>query len=146
MIESVQHKYRWYALARSDQDAYVRLLWDHGYSEGAIARFFNIGKGVIVRRRHTLRDLKPASERTVIKSFLTLDRFEDLLELARMREIEETSGVAIATSISTVDTCQWPLVTGSSLKKPKLCGQPCLPGHKVCEEHFLALKRSRRAR
>lgn len=32
-------------------------------------------------------------------------------------------------------TCQWPVATGKSLKRPKLCGEPTVPGKSVCEEH-----------
>lgn len=145
MIDTVQRKYVWDRLSRDTQDAYIRILWNDGYSEGAIATFFDVGKGVIVRRRQSyVQGLKASNERTKVKSHLTLDRFEDLIELARMHEIEEETGVAIATSISNVTTCQWPLATGGTVREPMLCGKPVIPGHKVCATHFPLLKRPKR--
>ncbi len=32
--------------------------------------------------------------------------------------------------------CQWPLSTGGSVKRPKLCNKPVVEGHKLCEEHL----------
>lgn len=91
-----QKKYVWKKLSRETQDHYIRLLWKDGYSEGAIADFFGVGKGVIVRRRQShLTDLKPRA-RHEVKSELNLERFEDLLEIEKMDDMKDRGIEAIA--------------------------------------------------
>lgn len=79
--------YRWANLSREQQDRYLRLLWNDGYSEAAIAKFFHVGKGAIVRRRQShLKDLAPR-DRSAVKSNLSIDRFHDLLDIDKMDDM-----------------------------------------------------------
>lgn len=92
----VQRRYAWKKLPRETQDLYIRLLWNDLHSEGAIAKFLCIGKGVVVRRRQShLTDLKPRA-RGAVKSTVDPDRFEDLLDIHKMDELHTQNVVPIA--------------------------------------------------
>lgn len=85
----------WSQLTRDQQDLYLTLLWNDGFSEGAIAEFFSVGKGAIVRRRQTGLKL-PTEGRPKVKSKVDPARFRDLLDLHKMRQMEERGVAAIA--------------------------------------------------
>ncbi len=74
----------WHRLTRQEQDLFLTLLWKDGHSEKAIADFFNVGKGTIVRRRQTGLKLK-TSGRPDVKQEVDAARFQVLLERANRR-------------------------------------------------------------
>ena len=78
---------QWDELSKEEQDLYLTLLWEDGYSEKAIATFFTTTKGRIVRRRSTLK--LPASGRPTVRQTVNPDRFQDLLDLHAMRQAEQ---------------------------------------------------------
>ena len=86
-------KYEWLTLTREQQDLFVRVLWNDGYSENAIAKFFRTTKGrIVVHRQRVLR--LPSSGRPAVKSVIVLERFEDLLQIEAMDDMQER-GVAV---------------------------------------------------
>jgi len=125
----------WLKLTREEQDRYLTILWRDGYTEQAIADFFEgATKGRIVRRRQT--GLHLSSEgRGKVKSTVEYGRFVDLLEIDKMDEMVERGGGNVVCFGPIESTCRWPLASGGSLKETKLCGKPTLPGKDKCEEH-----------
>ncbi len=119
----------WDELSRTEQDLYLTLLWSDGHSEKAIANFFSTTKGRIVRRRN---DLKLTNkDRPKGRQQVDPERFQDLLDLHAMQELEK-EGVA---ATAPVEACLWPLATLTG-KQPALCGKKVVPGHSLCEEHL----------
>lgn len=86
---------KWDELTRAQQDLYLTLLWEDGYSEQAIADFLDSTKGTIVRRRHTGLKLSTGN-RPVVKQVVELEQFQDLLDLHAMAEMRKR-GVEPAT-------------------------------------------------
>ena len=86
----------WKRLDRKMQDLYLSLLWKDGHSEKAIADFLHIGKGVIVRRRHSHLKKLARIKRVNVKSVVDRERFQDLLDLHNMREMEKRGVSCIA--------------------------------------------------
>ncbi len=129
------HERSWYQLSRKEQDLYLRLLWEDGHSEKAIADFFGTTKNTVVRRRHShpgaLMEDRSIARRLVERS-VDPERFRDLLDLHAMRELEAKGVPAIAP----IGTCQWPLSTGRSLRSVPRCGKPVVPGFLMCREHL----------
>jgi hypothetical protein len=85
----------WDKLSREEQDLYVTLLWQDGYSERAIADFLNTTKGRIVRRRNTGLELKSAG-RPKREARVDPARFAELLDLIDMEVLEEQGIASIA--------------------------------------------------
>jgi hypothetical protein len=102
----------WNKLPREEQDLYLTILWEDNHSEQAIADFVRATKGQIVRRRQTGLKL-PTGKREKIKSEVDSERFFDLLDLHKMREMEERGISAIA-----------PVQTPPSERKPVLRAVP----------------------
>jgi hypothetical protein len=136
----------WHDLTREQKDLYVTLLWADGYTEQAIADFFDATKGrAVVHRQRVLK--LPSTNRPVVKKTIDPERFRDLLDLHAMREMEAkgvaaiapVTGTVVSRSVSATENvtakCQWPLATGGSLKEPTLCGEPVLEGHSLCKKH-----------
>lgn len=130
-------------LTVEEQNLYLTLLWQDGHSEKAIADFFGTTKGRIVRRRHSLK--LGSTGRPEAKGKVDPERFQDLLDLHGMREMEKTEGAnvsAIAPVTKPETECQWPL-TYHAGRESELCGKPAKPGHRLCEEHLaLATRKS----
>ena len=169
----------WDKLPREEQDLYLTLLWQDNHTEQAIADFLQATKGQIVRRRQTGLKL-PTGKREKVKSKVEPERFFDLVDLHKMREMEERGVAAMApveksgeatvqkaplkekpvlrlvpgekekletpsqeapVIVSVVEKkglgplCEWPTSTGKALKKPTICGEPVVPGKRVCKTH-----------
>lgn len=74
---------KWNKLTRAQQDLYVRLLWEDGHTERAIASFLKTTKGTIVRRRQS--HLKAVRRKSPIKKHaVQTERFRDLLDIHAM--------------------------------------------------------------
>jgi len=84
----------WDELPNEEQDLYLTLLWQDNHTEQAIADFLSSTKGRIVRRRQTGLKL-PTGKREKVKSKVDAQRFFDLLDLHKMREMEERGIAAI---------------------------------------------------
>ncbi|OGG50156.1 hypothetical protein A2704_01275 [Candidatus Kaiserbacteria bacterium RIFCSPHIGHO2_01_FULL_54_36b] len=124
---------QWNELTRPVQDLYLILLWKDGHTEQAIADFLGTTKGRIVRRRHShLTSLVGPRTRARVKSSVDEERFRDLLDLHMMAEIEK-SGVTL---IGPVQGCEWPTGKARSLKKADSCGEPPVPGRRLCAKHL----------
>ena len=91
----------WDQLSKDEQNLYLTLLWEDGYSERAIARFFSTTKGRIVKRRQAVLKL-PTHNRHPVKSVVNPDRFKDLLDLYLMQQLE-ARGVAALTPPTPVE-------------------------------------------
>ncbi len=141
-----QRRKPWLELTSIEQNLYLRLLWEDGHTEQAIAHFFETTKGRIVRRRSTLKP--PNKDRGTIKKSVDRERFRDLLDLHRMQQMEERGVAAIAPIEEAPGrTCLWPLSTGGrSLKQPKLCGEPAVLGEDLCEDHLAMVRTTRHHR
>src|SRR4051812_40096697 len=85
----------WNKLTESEQNRYVTVLWQDGYSEQAIADFLFTTKGRIVRHRQSRLKL-PTAGRVRQTGEINLKRFGDLLDLKEMVEFEDKGVASIA--------------------------------------------------
>ena len=130
------HSQPWKELTREEQDLYLVLLWNDGHIDEAIADFFGTTKGTIVGRRHRHHKSLASHERMNVKQVVDPERVRDLLDLHEMTEMEK-AGVA---AIAPVRGCEWPMSTGGTVTRPRLCGKPVLPGSRLCAEHDVQAK------
>ena len=90
----------WQPLEPDTQNLLLKLLWEDGHSEAAIATFFNTGKGRIVRHRQfTLKLETRTAGRGTIKPEVNRERFIDLLDLHGMRQYEAENDVWVIAPI-----------------------------------------------
>ena len=99
MVEKPK-KICWDRLSPDKQDLYLTLLWRDGYTEQAISVFLNTTKGRIVRRRHTLK-LKNKGRKTIKSKVESIDRLCDLLDLQKMKKVEERGVLAFDPVVET---------------------------------------------
>jgi len=85
----------WDMLTREEQNLFLTLLWQDGYTEQAIADFLRTTKGRIVRRRQTSLKL-PTEGRPKPKAVVDPERFADLLDLKDMENLEDAGVSSIA--------------------------------------------------
>ncbi|RJQ33920.1 hypothetical protein C4556_03655 [Candidatus Parcubacteria bacterium] len=79
----------WDKLSREKQNFYLEVLWNDGYTESAIAKFLQTTKGIIVRRRATLKLANtPERKKRGVKDSIEPGRFWDLVELDDIRKRE----------------------------------------------------------
>lgn len=90
---------QWDKLSREEQNLYLRLLWEDAYSEKAIADFLATTKGTIVGRRRIeqiTRELDVKSDGRPVNP----DRFQNLLEIHKMTELEKAGNVVAIAPVS----------------------------------------------
>jgi len=74
----------WNELTKKLQDWYLKLLWNDGHTEAAIATFLKTSKGTIVRRRAKIKLANTPERRRHLKRSVNPERFRDLVELERL--------------------------------------------------------------
>lgn len=90
--KNLERELVWHKLSKESKDLYVTLLWKEGYTEQAIANFFQTTKGPIVSYRN--RVLKLSSEgRTLKKSEITRQNLRDLLVIDQLDELKDKGGI-----------------------------------------------------
>ena|GEM_PF-4762429 len=127
-------RYEWAKLTRDDKKLYVRVLREGGYSDEAIGNFFGTTKNAIVGFRHSqLPSLTSGPRATQNK--VNRERFRDLLDLERMRELRKQGLSALPRSHPPAPPkqCEWPVVGEKGGTHP--CGEPSVPGSKLCAAH-----------
>jgi hypothetical protein len=95
-------KILWENLSTELQNHYLTILWMDGHSENAIAKFFSTTKGRIVRRRNDLK-LLSGGPRPNTKSEVNPERFRDLIDIARMDDLEDQGVIPITPPVSASD-------------------------------------------
>ncbi|OGG76820.1 hypothetical protein A3B35_00445 [Candidatus Kaiserbacteria bacterium RIFCSPLOWO2_01_FULL_54_24] len=81
----MNNKLKWNRLTRDQQDLYVKVLWEDGYTHQAIGDFLGTTKGTIVGRQQRHPNLAPTVRKKVDK-VVNPERFLDLLELHALEE------------------------------------------------------------
>ena len=66
-----------------------------------------------------------------LRKFKTKLRHEGIMDEMKKRGV---------TAIAPIRGCEWPMSTGGTVTRPRLCGKPVLPGSRLCEEHDVQAK------
>jgi hypothetical protein len=92
---------KWDNLSHEKRDLYLRILWEDGFSEKAIAEFLQSTKGRIVVYRQRILMLPTAGrpKKTAADKVVTVEHFRDLLDIAAMNNLQ-ARGVITATAAS----------------------------------------------
>jgi hypothetical protein len=126
----------WKSLPKEDKKGVVRSLLEAGYTRAAVGKALGTTKDAVVGYQHRyLPELTGKSEGTL--ETVPDDVLQELVgqEWPIERNSTQQNESATVVELPEVRTCKWPLASGGSLKEPKLCGKPALPGEDVCEEH-----------